>query len=51
MALGGGLGWLRGGLRSLSGGKGVTAVEAQVSALCEAVERYSGTRQGESRCS
>ncbi|MCL7495516.1 TOMM precursor leader peptide-binding protein [Streptomyces sp. MCA2] len=47
VALGGGLGWLRGGLRSLSGGKGVTAVEAQVSALCEAVERYSGTRQGD----
>jgi ribosomal protein S12 methylthiotransferase accessory factor len=38
---------LRGGLRSVSGGKGVTAVEAEVSALCEAVERYSATRQGD----
>ncbi|MGW1196790.1 TOMM precursor leader peptide-binding protein [Streptomyces sp. NPDC002536] len=42
-----GLGWVRGGLRSLSGGKGVTALEAQVSAMCEAVERHSGTRQGD----
>ncbi|MFP8944236.1 TOMM precursor leader peptide-binding protein [Streptomyces fenghuangensis] len=38
---------LRGGLRSLSGGKGVTALEAEVGALCEAVERYSATRQGD----
>ncbi|KAF4407924.1 TOMM precursor leader peptide-binding protein [Streptomyces lycii] len=38
---------VRGGLRSLSGGKGVTAAEAEVGALCEAVERYSGTRQGD----
>ncbi|MFF2407954.1 TOMM precursor leader peptide-binding protein [Streptomyces sp. NPDC058092] len=35
------------GLRSLSGGKGLTAQEAQVSALCEAVERYSGARWGD----
>ncbi|MFE4637521.1 TOMM precursor leader peptide-binding protein [Streptomyces sp. NPDC056773] len=34
-------------LRARSGGKGVTANEARVSALCEAVERYSGSRQGD----
>ncbi|MDN3295373.1 TOMM precursor leader peptide-binding protein [Streptomyces ficellus] len=38
---------LRGGLRSQSGGKGTTALEAEVGALCEAVERYCGTRQGD----
>ncbi|SOB81268.1 TOMM precursor leader peptide-binding protein [Streptomyces sp. 1331.2] len=38
---------LRAGLRSLSGGKGLTETEARVSALCEAVERYSGTRHGD----
>ncbi|MFG3107557.1 TOMM precursor leader peptide-binding protein [Streptomyces tendae] len=38
---------LRTGLRALSGGKGLTEDEARVSALCEAVERYSGTRQGD----
>ncbi|MDB1089574.1 TOMM precursor leader peptide-binding protein [Streptomyces sp. ACA25] len=37
----------RGSLRSLSGGKGATAEEAEVGALCEAVERYSATRQGD----
>ncbi|MEU4076226.1 hypothetical protein DEJ45_06295 [Streptomyces venezuelae] len=41
------LGGLRAGLRSLSGGKGLTETEARVSALGEAVERYSGTRQGD----
>lgn len=35
------------GLRSLSGGKGLTDAEARTSALCEAVERYSGTRHGD----
>ncbi|WP_411081369.1 TOMM precursor leader peptide-binding protein [Streptomyces sp. cmx-18-6] len=35
------------GLRSHSGGKGVTAQEAEAGALCEAVERYCGTRQGD----
>ncbi|MGW2641745.1 TOMM precursor leader peptide-binding protein, partial [Streptomyces sp. NPDC001348] len=35
------------GLRSLSGGKGLTDSEARASALCEAVERYSGTRHGD----
>ncbi|MFB6983013.1 TOMM precursor leader peptide-binding protein [Streptomyces scopuliridis] len=38
---------LRAGLRSLSGGKGLTETEARTSALGEAVERYSGTRQGD----
>ncbi|MGA4867100.1 TOMM precursor leader peptide-binding protein [Streptomyces lavendulocolor] len=35
------------GLRSCSGGKGVTPEEAEAGALCEAVERYCGTRQGD----
>jgi len=48
LAMGAGtLSGLRAGLRSLSGGKGLTADEARVSALCEAVERYSGTRRGD----
>ena len=38
---------LRAGLRSQSSGKGVTALEARVSALCEAAERYSATRHGD----
>ncbi|WP_369389898.1 TOMM precursor leader peptide-binding protein [Streptomyces sp. CG1] len=38
---------LRHGLRSHSGGKGITPLEAEVGALCEAVERYSATRQGD----
>ncbi|KPI05672.1 biosynthesis docking scaffold protein, SagD family [Actinobacteria bacterium OV450] len=38
---------LRCGLRALSGGKGRTEEEARTSALCEAVERYSGTRHGD----
>ncbi|MFF8293456.1 TOMM precursor leader peptide-binding protein [Streptomyces sp. NPDC016309] len=41
------LGGVRSGLRSGSGGKGATPVEAEVGALCEAVERYCGTRQGD----
>ncbi|MEU5404262.1 TOMM precursor leader peptide-binding protein [Streptomyces sp. NPDC005963] len=38
---------LRAGLRQVSGGKGSTAQEAEVSALCEALERYSATLQGD----
>ncbi|MFE2428195.1 TOMM precursor leader peptide-binding protein [Streptomyces sp. NPDC059373] len=38
---------VRSTLRQLSGGKGTTALEAETGALCEAVERYSGTRQGD----
>ncbi|WP_328658918.1 TOMM precursor leader peptide-binding protein [Streptomyces sp. NBC_00334] len=42
-----GLTGLLGGLRQINGGKGVTALDAEVSALCEAVERYSGCLLGE----
>ncbi|HEV7657854.1 MAG TPA: TOMM precursor leader peptide-binding protein [Mycobacteriales bacterium] len=42
----GGLMNLRRGPREDSGGKGVTAEEARTGALCEAVERWSGTFQG-----
>ncbi|MET8212107.1 TOMM precursor leader peptide-binding protein [Streptomyces sp. NPDC005373] len=38
---------LRGGLRGQSGGKGTTPQEAEVGALCEALERYCGSRQGD----
>jgi oxazoline/thiazoline synthase len=38
---------LRAGLRSCSGGKGATEIEAKAGALCEAVERYSATRDGD----
>jgi bacteriocin biosynthesis cyclodehydratase domain-containing protein len=34
--------WLRQSLRSRTGGKGTTAVQAKVSAICEAIERYCG---------
>ena len=38
---------LRRSLRSKSAGKGSTREQAEVSALCEAVERYSGARHGD----
>jgi len=38
---------LRQNIRSLSGGKGNSEVQARTSALCEALERYSGLYQGE----
>ncbi len=38
---------LRVGLRANSGGKGATEMEAKVGALCEAVERYCGTFDGD----
>lgn len=38
---------LRAGLRSSSGGKGATEIEAKAGALCEAVERYCATRDGD----
>ena len=38
---------LRRSLRSKSAGKGSTREQSRVSALCEAIERYSGTRQGD----
>jgi bacteriocin biosynthesis cyclodehydratase domain-containing protein len=34
-------------LRSESGGKGMTELDARVSALCESLERHSGTHQGD----
>ena len=41
------LGSLRRSLRSKSAGKGSTREQSEVSALCEAVERYSGALHGE----
>ncbi|MGW5054316.1 TOMM precursor leader peptide-binding protein [Actinokineospora sp. NPDC004072] len=41
------LGILRRSLRMSNGGKGTTAAEARVGALCEAIERYSGTFHGD----
>jgi oxazoline/thiazoline synthase len=38
--------WLAGGFRSRGAGKGMTAAQARTSALCEALERYSGAFQG-----
>ncbi|MGJ6960532.1 TOMM precursor leader peptide-binding protein [Streptosporangium sp. G11] len=38
---------MRAGLRGQSGGKGSTDLEARVGALCEAVERYCGSRHGD----
>ena len=38
---------LRAALRMDSGGKGATPIHAEVSALCEAAERYSGNFQGD----
>ncbi len=35
------------GLRSMSAGKGKTEIQAKVSALCEAIERYSGLFKGD----
>lgn len=42
-----GLYFLKDGLRSKSSGKGRTDAQAQTSALCEALERYSGVYRGE----
>ncbi|WP_232663261.1 TOMM precursor leader peptide-binding protein [Pseudonocardia sp. TRM90224] len=44
-----GLTALRAGVRAVNGGKGLCAQDAEVGALCEAVERYSGTWQGDER--
>jgi bacteriocin biosynthesis cyclodehydratase domain-containing protein len=38
---------LRSGLRSLAAGKGKTDTQARASAICEAIERYSGLYGGE----
>jgi oxazoline/thiazoline synthase len=42
-----GLAFLRRSLRVRSGGKGPTEAEARVSAICEALERYSGVYRGD----
>ncbi|MGC7096644.1 TOMM precursor leader peptide-binding protein [Amycolatopsis lurida] len=42
-----GLGTLRANLRAENGGKGLTPLDAEVGALCEAIERFSGTFQGD----
>lgn len=42
-----GLDAVRGALRAENGGKGLTALDAEVGALCEAAERFSGTWQGD----
>ena len=39
--------FLRENIRGRSGGKGKTDIQAKVSALCEAIERYSGVFQGD----
>jgi oxazoline/thiazoline synthase len=39
--------FLRNSLRSKSSGKGMTDLQAKVSGLCEAIERYSGVFQGD----
>lgn len=38
--------YLRSTLRSVSGGKGMTDLQARVGGLCEAIERYSGLYEG-----
>ncbi|MBO0881333.1 MAG: TOMM precursor leader peptide-binding protein [Mycobacterium sp.] len=40
-------GAMRPGLRAMNGGKGITALHARVSALCEALERRSGAVHGD----
>lgn len=39
--------WLRQNLRSRTGGKGMTEIQARVSAIAEAIERYSGVYRGD----
>jgi ribosomal protein S12 methylthiotransferase accessory factor len=41
------LGHLRGDLRTMNAGKGTSDVQARASALCEALERYSGVFRGD----
>lgn len=42
-----GIAALRDSLRAENGGKGATPLDAEVGALCEAVERFSGSYQGD----
>ncbi|HSD82862.1 MAG TPA: TOMM precursor leader peptide-binding protein, partial [Anaerolineae bacterium] len=39
--------WLQNNLRSRTGGKGATEIQAKVSAMCEAIERYSAVYRGD----
>lgn len=39
--------FLRSNIRGRSGGKGMTDIQAKVSAMCEAIERYSGVWRGD----
>jgi ribosomal protein S12 methylthiotransferase accessory factor len=39
--------FILGNLRGRSGGKGMTDLQARVSAICEAIERYSGVYRGD----
>ncbi|NLG48751.1 MAG: YcaO-like family protein, partial [Chloroflexi bacterium] len=41
---------LRANMRYRSGGKGTTEIQAKTSALCEAIERYSGVYWGDEYC-
>jgi ribosomal protein S12 methylthiotransferase accessory factor len=41
------LDWLQQGLRTRTGGKGITEIQAKVSAIGEAIERYSGVYRGD----
>lgn len=41
------LGWLLQNMRGRSGGKGASDIQARVSAICEAIERYSGLYSGD----
>ncbi|WP_410642145.1 TOMM precursor leader peptide-binding protein [Amycolatopsis sp. lyj-346] len=42
-----GMAGMQAGLRSENGGKGVSPIDAEVGALCEAAERFSGNYQGD----
>ncbi|MFI5588030.1 TOMM precursor leader peptide-binding protein [Amycolatopsis sp. NPDC051758] len=42
-----GMAGMQAGLRGENGGKGVTPIDAEVGALCEAAERFSGNYQGD----
>ncbi|MFJ7219541.1 TOMM precursor leader peptide-binding protein [Amycolatopsis sp. NPDC098790] len=42
-----GFGGMQAGLRAENGGKGVSPLDAEVGALCEAAERFSGNYQGD----
>ena len=45
----GGTSFLQERIRSCAGGKGTTLIQAQASALCESIERFSGMYQGDEK--